>query len=202
MAKMCVFCGKIIGVMSQYTRVINGKGYEMCPDCAFSYDRFKLKRPNIHEETLPWYERVIVDPNVAAELKTDLTEHRKSMLVSGISSGEKSTAGATSTSPTSYGSQGSGYSGYQSGGSMWIGVLKTIGILSIVVETIAGMLIGVGMAYEGGFFLGGFLGLFIGIVSASMLMTFAGMAEDVKATRDITEREATHLAEIAKLLKK
>ncbi len=215
MAKLCCFCGKSLGATEQFTRMINGQGYTVCQDCAFGYDRFKLRKPEIHEKTIPWYERVIADPNVAKDLKETLKAQNVNLNCNAVSDDKETeyTKGSLSYTHTAQMNVNNSPDN-QSSWSIWISVIEAVSGIMMIAETVLGVITGYSLGNAGdylfgsstsgivgGTVLGGLLGLLIGILSSSVLMTFAGIAEDVKASRILAEQSDKHLAEIEKILK-
>ncbi len=73
--------------------------------------------------------------------------------------------------------------------STWTGILKIVAVVLIVAMSITGIAVGAMIGDAGampvfGAFVGLILGLLVGFVSASVIMIFVGMAEDIKATRE------------------
>lgn len=203
MAKICELCGKQLGWGDVYNRQIDNMGVQLCDMCAFKYAGLQNQN-NIKKITdSVWWAKDIVNkrkynPCLHNSLMAHIESAEKTIAELGCSDSHtaniQQTASAenrqipvnTSSIPVNnvnnYNSHG------VSGATFWTGILKVVAVFVIVSAVIAGLVIGGMLADGGGAFIGFIVGLIAGAVSASVIMVFAEMAEDIKATREYTRQ--------------
>ncbi len=197
MAKTCDFCGKQLGWGDVYNRQIDNMGVQLCDMCAFKYAGLQNQN-NVKKITdSVWWAKDIIN-------KRKYNPCMHNSLMAQIESAEQTIAKLEKSVTSSAGNIQDGVSSENrqisvnatqvpvvnnssygiSGASLWTEILKIVAAVLVIAMCITGVVVGYIIGDGGGAFIGFILGVIAGLVSCSVVVVFAEMAEDIKATRE------------------
>lgn len=182
----CCFCGKSVRASNEFTRRLNGRSCIACEDCAKNFDGIISDDESRRVAAQKWIEQVKSCNLINHEIANDLVSYAD-YINGNMNGSEKQTVQDESSSVRKINNSviSDNFYSQEKNSFVWINVIKIIAVINIIVCFAAGIAVGYMVFNDfGGAILGFIVGLLLGIVSVSVLMVFAEMAEDIKKIAD------------------
>lgn len=190
MAKKCDFCGKNISSLNEFNRTLDEYNCKLCENCATSFDGLVTPSLGRYSDSLEWKKQIINENKLNSLIKDAFvaeTGIRPNLDNNKVNNATLTTASSSS----SYSQNGQS--------SLWIGILKIMAALSVVVMIVVCSVIGSFLLDGGGgAVLGLLVGVVIGMISISAIMVFLNMAEDIKSNYAVSVNIQKTLESISK----